>query len=211
MGLIIERHARAALPACVAGRAATAAQTEGPYYPRAFPADGNADLTHLKGRTDRALGQVIFIEGRLVNTSCQPIPNCVVELWQANSVGRYTHPGDNNAMPLDPALQYFARITPRADGSFEFRTILPGLYPGRTRHIHFRVVRGGQTALITQMYFAGEARNGQDGVYQGLSAAARELVTTSLTPMPLDERVLRGTFDIRLGVAGAAFTTPFLD
>ena len=86
-----------------------------------------------------------------------------LDLWQANRVGRYDHPGDHaNPAALDPNFQGFARLVTDRDGQFKFRTIKPSAYDTpigmRTPHIHFDI-HGRSERLVTQMYFPGEALN----------------------------------------------------
>ncbi len=136
----------------------TAEDALGPFYPLSLPKDQDYDLSLIAGRKTRALGQLLYVSGRVVNPRGEPIPNAVLEIWQANAAGRYTHPGDTSDAPLDPNFQGYARIRSGPDGSYLIKTIQPGNYGPRTRHIHFDV-RGKATRLITQMYFEGEPKN----------------------------------------------------
>lgn len=130
----------------------------GPFYPLTLPKDQDFDLSLIAGHKTRALGQLLYVSGRVVNPRGEPIPNAVLEIWQANAAGRYTHPGDTSDAPLDPNFQGYARIRSGPDGSYLIKTIQPGNYGPRTRHIHFDV-RGKATRLVTQMYFEGEPKN----------------------------------------------------
>ena len=102
-----------------------------------------------------------------------PQANARLEIWQANDVGRYAHPGDTRAdAPLDPNFQGYADIRADAKGGFRILTIKPGLYPvdgmfQRSPHIHFDI-RGRQRRLVTQMYFEDTAATllAQDKVLQ---------------------------------------------
>jgi protocatechuate 3,4-dioxygenase beta subunit len=127
----------------------------------------------VAGHKARALGQLLYVSGRVVNPRGEPIPNAVLEVWQANAAGRYAHPGDTSAAPLDPNFQGYARIRSGPDGSYGLKTIQPGLYTGRTRHIHFDV-RGKATRLVTQMYFEGEPRNETDPLLKMQSPEDRQ-------------------------------------
>lgn len=146
-----------------AARRETAEDALGPFYPLQLPRDQDADLTRVAGHQARALGEVLLVSGRVVNPRGEPIPNAVLEIWQANAAGRYAHPGDTNGAPLDPNFQGYARLRSGRDGRYAFKTVLPGLYGERTRHIHFDV-RGRATRLVTQMYFEGEPRNETDAL-----------------------------------------------
>ncbi|MDM4765481.1 intradiol ring-cleavage dioxygenase [Pelomonas sp. SE-A7] len=139
----------------------TSADFLGPFYPLDIPNVANGDLTRLPGRSEAAKGRLLYVSGRVLNPRGEPIPQAQIEIWQANAAGRYAHPGDTSKAPLDPNFRGFARLQSGADGSYQFKTILPGLYEGRTRHIHFDL-RGKQSRLVTQMYFEGEPRNETD-------------------------------------------------
>ena len=98
--------------------------------------------------------------GRFLNMKGEPIPGARVEIWQANTYGRYTHPGDTNPAPLDPNFEGYGVQITDAEGRYRFKTIKPGAYPaaqGWTRppHIHFKV-ETKTNWLVTQMYFYGE-------------------------------------------------------
>lgn len=151
----------------------TSADDLGPFYPVAHPADQDFDLTMVAGRDGRAAGQLLYVSGRVLDRSGEPIADAEIELWQANAAGRYTHPGDSSTAPLDPNFDGYAKIRTAADGSYRIRTIKPGEYGARTPHIHFDV-RGRQTRLITQMYFEGEPRNETDGLLKDRSADAKK-------------------------------------
>ncbi|WP_187107854.1 protocatechuate 3,4-dioxygenase [Sphingomonas xanthus] len=146
----------------------TSAQDLGPFYPIVRPADHDADLTRLKGSREVAIGQPIQVIGRIVDVGGQPISGATVDLWQANAVGRYDHPGDRaNPAALDAHFQGFARLSSDQDGEFRFRSIKPAAYDTpigtRTPHIHF-AIDGLTERLVTQMYFPGEALNSSDPI-----------------------------------------------
>lgn len=139
----------------------TSTQTIGPFFPVQRPLDQDADLTRIAASSAPAKGQVIEVAGRVLGPDGRPVPDARLDIWQANAAGRYAHPGDDNPAPLDPGFQGSAVITTDAEGRYRFRTVKPGLYPGRTQHIHFDVT-GNSQRLITQMYFPGEAGNEKD-------------------------------------------------
>lgn len=173
----------------------TPEQTEGPFYPRRRRTDENFDLTTVDGAAGVAAGEAIVVHGVVRDTACAPIAGAVVEIWQADDHGRYDHPGDRSPTPLDPAFQYWGRVTTGADGRYSFKTIRPGLYTGRTRHIHFRVVAPRHPTLTTQLYFEGEAANARDGIYRSMSAAERASVTSALVADPVTA-IPTGRFDV---------------
>jgi protocatechuate 3,4-dioxygenase beta subunit len=105
---------------------ATAPQTPGPYYPAEDRPDEDPDLTHVKGRPDRAAGEIVYVRGRVLDEACKPVAGALVEIWQANSWGRYDHERDaGNPRPLDPNFQSWAEMLTDKDGGFRFKTIKP--------------------------------------------------------------------------------------
>lgn len=162
------------LAAAPAGAApvATAESIMGPFYPTGYRGEDDADLTILKGRSARAQGDVIEVSGRVLDRLGNPIRGAKIKLWQANAGGRYAHLNDTSSPPLDPNFQGVARLITGASGEWRIRTIRPGLYDGRTRHIHFDV-EGAVHRLMAQMYFPEDAeRNASDGLFQQLGARA---------------------------------------
>jgi protocatechuate 3,4-dioxygenase beta subunit len=147
-------------------------QVLGPFYPVRLPTDQDADLTVIAGKDAHALGQVLYVSGRVTNVRAEPVINAELEIWQANAVGRYTHPADDSALPIDPNFEGYAKIRTAPDGSYRFKTVKPGAYPVtpvpgwiRPPHIHFDV-KGRASRLVTQMYFEGEALNDKDIFFQ---------------------------------------------
>lgn len=157
----------------------TATQTIGPFYPVERPLDQDADLTRIASSSAPAKGQVIEVSGRVLGLDGKPVPNAKLDIWQANSAGRCAHPGDDNPAPLDPGFQGSAMITADAEGRYRFRTVKPGLYPGRTQHIHFDVT-GRSQRLITQMYFPGEAGNEKDQLLSRIPERYRGVMIAKL-------------------------------
>lgn len=160
----------------------------GPFYPITVPTDQDFDLTAVTGRDGRASGQVLYLRGSVLNTRGEPISGAVIEIWQANALGRYDHPGDDNKAPLDPNFQGYAKIRTGPDGSYRFKTIKPGEYGSRTPRIHFDV-KGRNTRVITQMYFEGEAKNETDGLLRRRSAETKKtLISRYGAPSGLQEK-----------------------
>ena len=146
----------------VLGRS-TPAQELGPFYPPVRPLDQDSDLTRLAGSGGAATGDVIDIFGTVMDQDGRPIAGAKLDLWQANSVGRYMHDGDQRTdLPLDPHFQGSAVLTSDSEGRYRFRSIRPGIYAfggrPRPRHIHFDITTR-RARLTTQMYFPGEAEN----------------------------------------------------
>lgn len=162
-------------------RMLTEEQVLGPFYPIDKPLDRDADLTHLRGRLGSAKGQVIHLMGRVVNPQGKPLAGIKLEIWQANTHGRYAHINDTNKAPLDPNFQGYGVQVTDAKGQFRFKTIKPSAYPtgldgwSRPPHIHFYVT-GSHEALVTQMYFPGEALNDKDRLLQSAAPNQASLI-----------------------------------
>ena len=196
----------------------TPSQTRGPFYPIP-PIDKqeffDVDLTRKNETAPLAVGDIIGVRGNVVDISGQSLDSVIVEVWQACESGRYNHPNDKGDSPLDPNFQYWGRMQTGTDGSFSFKTIQPGKYPGRTPHIHFRVVAPKREILETQLYFASnEELNLKDGVYTGVPPKQRKAVTTalgSLSTNPKDQtspKLPTGNFQIVLGPKNDSKSTP---
>lgn len=158
----------------------TPIQTIGPFYPVQRLAEEDADLTWIKGHNKRTEGRVIQVTGRVLDRFGYPVSGARFEIWQCNSLGRYAHPNDSAANPLDPDFQGFASIRTGAEGEWRITTIKPAAYDSpigrRTPHIHFDV-SGRNQRLITQMYFSDDdAANSRDTLYQQLGGSADRAV-----------------------------------
>ncbi len=184
----------------------TAAEIMGPYYPLMRPMDEDADLTRIAGQAGRALGRVFDLHGRIIDTAGTPVVGAKVEMWQANSHGRYAHRSDPNiAAPLDPAFQGFGRQDSDRHGLFRFRTIVPGPYPvidGQDRwirapHVHFDI-RGRHDRLVTQIYFSGQPLNASDRLHHALSPEERDTVTLTLQPSDIAGEPEQGLWTVVL-------------
>lgn len=121
---------------------------EGPYFKT-----GSPERTSLLDSS--VSGTVLELSGRVLDTSGQPVAGALLEFWQANPNGAY----DNSGYELR-GHQFTAD-----DGTYTLETVVPGLYPGRTRHIHVKVQAPGGPVLTTQLYFPNEARNASDRIF----------------------------------------------
>lgn len=175
-------------------RATTPALTEGPFYPRAFPVDRDADLTRVAGHPGRAAGTPLEFSGRLVDRRGRPLAGRVIEIWHCDEYGQYHHVGEP-ASAGDSAFQGWGESPADAEGRFVFHTIKPPPYPGRTPHIHFTVRDGGRRILTSQAFFEGEGGNERDFLYRRLGRDAR-LVTLRLEGAGAG---LRGALEVVLG------------
>lgn len=185
-----------------AERMPTSEQAMGPFYPVAKPIDQDADLTVIAGKPGKAQGQVIYVMGRVMDLKGRPIPNAQVEIWQANTFGRYTHPNDTNPAPLDPNFEGYGLLVTDQEGRYRFKTIKPAAYPAsadwtRPPHIHFQITTKANR-FVTQMYFAGEPLNEKDSLLA--SASNKDTLITKLTPPSkgLEPDVLVADWDIVL-------------
>jgi len=120
----------------------------GPFYKANAPAQAELCASGSGG------GQILVVSGRVLGTpDCAALAGALVEVWQADSRGDYTQVG---AKQDDAGCLLRASLKTGADGRYAFRTVLPGEYPGRPRHIHYRVSAKGHATLVTQLYFARE-------------------------------------------------------
>ena len=126
----------------------TEAQTEGPYYTPETPRRSNLVTARMRGTA-------LLVTGDVVDTQCRPVRGALLDFWQADARGQY----DNQGYRLRGHQFADAR------GRYALRTIVPGLYPGRTRHIHVKVQRPHGKILTTQLYFPGEPRNRSDNIF----------------------------------------------
>jgi protocatechuate 3,4-dioxygenase beta subunit len=135
-------------PTCDDGDDPTPAQTEGPYFKPNSP-----ERTNIRGT---ASGTKLLLTGTVVTTDCRPVARALVDFWQCDGAGAYDNSG----------FAFRGHQFTDAQGRYQLDTVVPGLYPGRTRHIHVKVQPSGGRVLTTQLYFPGEARNASDGIYR---------------------------------------------
>ena len=159
------RSPRAALLSLEQG----AGERSGPVFSRSMLHDLDNDLISnyaaAIGSSEQAIGQRIIVQGRVLDEAGRPIPNTLIEVWQANAGGRYRHKKDGYLAPLDPNFGGCGRCMTDAEGRYFFRTIKPGPYPWpnhvsdwRPAHIHFSIFGEAFTQrLISQLYFEGDA------------------------------------------------------
>ena len=164
-------------------------QILGPFYPLS-ELPQTSDLTRVSGRSGRAEGHVLNVIGRVLNLAGEPVRNAKIEVWQANTYGRYTHPSDPNPAPLDPNFEGSAVLTTDLEGRYRFKTIKPAAYPAgpnrmRPAHIHFQV-SGRQDKIVTQLYFENDPYNKTDPFLNSIGGAERQdlLVKKMLEPSP---------------------------
>ncbi|MEH6434440.1 protocatechuate 3,4-dioxygenase subunit beta [Massilia sp. DD77] len=166
----------------------------------------DADLTrHGQGEP---LGEKIVLTGRVLDEDGKPVRNSLVEVWQANSAGRYWHKKDQHAAPLDPNFYGLGKMLTDEEGRYRFVTIKPGPYPWgnhdkawRPAHIHFSLFGNVYAQrLVTQMYFPNDPLFDYDPIFQSVpdDAARRRLVARFSLEHTVGAEMLGYEFDIVL-------------
>ena len=179
-------------------------------------AEADADLT-ANGRVNGdPIGERILVEGILRDGSGRAVPNALIEIWQANSAGRYAHRQDNHPAPLDPNFIGAGRCLSGSDGRYRFVTIKPGSYPWgnhrnawRPAHIHFSIFGAGLAQrLITQMYFPGDPTLQYDPILNSVDdeSVRNRLISRFSMEDTIPDWAHCYRFDITLA---GAYATPF--
>jgi protocatechuate 3,4-dioxygenase beta subunit len=161
-------------PACRDGEMPTRPEIEGPFFKPASPRRGDLREPGMPGRA-------VELAGYVLTRSCRPVAGALIELWHADDQGEYDLKG----------FRLRGHLFTDAKGHFAFRTIVPGLYPGRTRHFHVKVQAAAESpVLTTQLYFPDESRNREDDFFHP------ELVMQ----VAAAEDALRARFDVVLAM-----------
>jgi protocatechuate 3,4-dioxygenase, beta subunit len=156
---------------------------EAPVFGEDAIAPGDADLT--SGHPGEPLGERIIFHGSVLDEDGRPVPNVLLEVWQANAAGRYHHDVDRHPAPRDPNFTGAGRLLTDSAGRYRLVTVKPGAYPWgnhpnawRPAHIHFSVFgRAFTQRLVTQMYFPGDPLFAYDPIFNSVrDASARELL-----------------------------------
>ncbi|HXH21697.1 MAG TPA: hypothetical protein VNN10_06680 [Dehalococcoidia bacterium] len=126
----------------------TVAQTEGPYFTPNSPERASLLEPGITGTR-------LVVSGLVMNTNCQPIARALVDFWQCDSAGVYDNAG----------YRLRGHQFTDAQGRYQLTTIVPGIYTGRTRHIHVKVQAPNRPVLTTQLYFPNEPANARDGIF----------------------------------------------
>jgi protocatechuate 3,4-dioxygenase, beta subunit len=150
----------------------TLSEVTGPGPALAEVTEEDADLTRNAGTGEEAMGERIIVTGRVLDEAGNAVPRSIVEIWQCNAAGRYTHEQDQHPAPLDPNFVGAGKCLTDDDGRYRFLTIKPGAYPWRNHpnawrpaHIHFSLFGPAfVTRLVTQMYFPGDPLHELDPV-----------------------------------------------
>ncbi|MFY9804024.1 MAG: protocatechuate 3,4-dioxygenase subunit alpha [Candidatus Acidiferrales bacterium] len=153
---------------------ATTSQTVGPFF-----TIGLTRMNRMELAGPGVSGDRVRIEGRVVDGDGAPVPDAVIEIWQANAFGKYAHPEDLQDKPLEAGFLGYGRAATDDNGRFSFTTIKPGAVPGpdgslQAPHIAVSVfMRGLLKRLVTRIYFPGDAGNDGDFVLNLVGAARR--------------------------------------
>lgn len=184
----------------------TLSELTGPVYPYGRIDASDSDLT--RQHEGEPQGERIIVQGRVLDEDGRPIPNTLVEVWQANAAGRYTHRVDDHPAPLDPNFSGAGRTLTDDQGRYRFVTIKPGAYPWlnhpnawRPAHIHFSLFGTSfLSRLITQMYFPGDPLMPYDPILNSIpnERARQRLVANFDWNITQPEWALGYTFDIVL-------------
>ena len=154
----------------------------GPVYGHESVGPLDHDLTRNAMRNGAPVGERIVVTGRVLDEAGRPVPDTLVEIWQANAAGRYVHVADQHDAPLDPNFLGAGRCVTDHEGRYRFYSIKPGAYPWgnhpnawRPNHIHLSLFGPSfVTRLVTQMYFPGDPLLDFDPIYGGAPEGARE-------------------------------------
>ena len=194
----------------------TLSEITGPAYPYGRMQATDNDLT--RQHAGEPIGERIVVEGRVLDEDGRPVPNTLVEVWQANAAGRYAHRVDAHAAPLDPNFSGAGRTLTDERGHYRFVTIRPGAYPWRNHdnawrpaHIHFSLFGTSfLSRLITQMYFPGDPLMPYDPIFNAIpdAGARQRLVANFDLNATQPEWALGFTFDIVLRGSSATPMEP---
>jgi len=147
VGMLAQRTVLAATPPC--GDDPTPRQTAGPFFKPNSPARVTLIESGAKSSS------VMTLTGRVLSTTCEPVAGALIDFWHCDANGNYDNRG----------YRYRGHQFADAGGGFLLQTAKPGLYPGRTRHIHVIVQAPGRRPLTTQLYFPGEPLNQKDFIF----------------------------------------------
>ena len=175
--------------------------TEGPFYPDRLPLDTDNDLLVINENLTPAVGEVTHLTGRVLDLKGDPVRNAQVEIWQVDGNGVYLHTADAKRGGTDKNFQGFGRFTTGSKGTYQFRTVKPVPYPGRTPHIHVAVKIKGKKRLVTQCFVKGEPLNKTDSILNAIKdKKSRDALVVDFKKIPRSKiGELQANFDIVLG------------
>jgi protocatechuate 3,4-dioxygenase, alpha subunit len=181
---------------------ATTSQTVGPYFKIGLHWLCGHDLA-----PEGVAGERVTIQGHVIDGNGAPVQDAVLEIWQANTHGKYAHPEDTQNKPLDPKFEGFGRIPVDQQGAFRIATIKPGPVPGpegkeQAPHLLISVfMRGLLRRLVTRIYFPDDARNAADPILNLVEPSRRSTLVAKKTP--------QGTLEWNIILQGANETVFF--
>ncbi|MEZ5890557.1 MAG: protocatechuate 3,4-dioxygenase subunit beta [Xanthobacteraceae bacterium] len=184
----------------------TLSEVTGPVYGQDAVQPGDEDLTQQhKGEP---IGERIIVHGHVLDEDGRPVPNTLVEIWQANACGRYIHIVDQHPAPLDPNFTGAGRAKTDDTGYYKFITVKPGPYPWgnhynawRPCHIHFSLFgHAFVSRLVTQMYFPGDPLFPFDPIFNSIAdeRARNRMISSFDLESTIPEWALAFRFDIVL-------------
>jgi protocatechuate 3,4-dioxygenase beta subunit len=194
----------------------TLSELTGPVYPYGSIGPLDNDLT--RQHPGEAIGERIIVEGHVLDEDGRPVPETLIEIWQANACGRYAHKVDMHDAPLDPNFSGAGRTVTDSEGRYRFITIMPGRYPWgnhhnawRPAHIHMSLF--GQsflTRLVTQMYFPGDPLQPLDPIFNSVRdpSARQRMVSAFDINLTTPDWALGYRWDIVLRGRDATPTLP---
>jgi protocatechuate 3,4-dioxygenase beta subunit len=171
----------------------TPADYEGPFYPHIGQQDEDNDLVHVTGHCNPAKGDILNLSGVVLNTKGEPRKNLIIEIWQTDPQGRYNHPGDTSPGQRDPDFQYWGKAITGNDGTFFFKTLVPGAYHPRPAHIHYKIWEDDKVLLTSQIYI-----NTSPDASKPFSATPSTIKLQTITLKPVSAGVFKGFFQIVL-------------
>lgn len=158
-----------------------------------------------------ARGEVLLLTGRVLDVNGNPVPGAAVEIWHTDAQGIYDHPDDRSTNNRDRGFQFYGTSITDQDGNYAFRTILPGQYEPRPRHIHVKVKMNGSELLTTQFYFE-EDRQAlrQEGIFAQAGNQGDMLILNQVdNPTGVSGRVLANDLVVDTGIgSGTLQLTP---
>ena len=194
----------------------TLSEVTGPVFGHASVLENDSDLT--KQHAGEPLGERIIVSGTVMDEDGRPIPDTLIEVWQANAAGRYVHKVDQHPAPLDPNFSGAGRCVTDAAGRYRFTSIKPGSYPWqnhknawRPAHIHFSLFGPSfLSRLVTQMYFPGDPLIPLDPIANSVTdkKALQRMIATFDLETTVPEWALCYRFDF---VLRGSSMTPFED
>ncbi len=179
---------------------------EGPFYPDKMPLDTDNDLLVVNEGITPAVGEVVYLGGRVLTKSGEPLRNGYIEIWQTDAHGSYVHSGGRNTTPYDSNFQGYGRFITDSKGQYFFRTIKPVEYTlqgaFRCPHIHVAISKSGHRLIATQMLIKGHPANERDGLVKSNRAKGETLESVLVDFKPVAGSTLKeytANWDIILG------------